>query len=192
MINQKLFEKIKEDLTGFLQEREVIIGRSRQILQNSKKAIFAGHQGEIKKAEEHLRLAETAIDELLAKYQEDNRLRFEGSYKAGLEEYVEAKFFIRVLKNEELAEIDNSTIGAEEYLGGLCDVSGELVRQAVLLATKEKTEDIERYKSVIEEIINFMLDLYLTGYMRQKFDDAKRNLQRIEQILYDLKIKKIS
>jgi len=190
MINKKLFQKIKEDLAGFQQEREVIIGASRQILQNSKKAIFAGHQGELKKAEEHLQLAEAAIDELLRKYQQDNRLRFEGSYKAGLEEYVEAKFFVAVLKNEEIKEIANPTIGAEEYLGGLCDVTGELVRQAVLLATKDQIKDIERFKNIIEEIINFMLDLYLTGYLRQKFDDAKRNLQRLEQIMYDLKIKR--
>lgn len=190
MINKKLFEKIKKDLIDFQQEREVIIGQSRQILQNSKKAIFAGHQQDLVKADQHLQIAEQAIAELLKKYQQDNRLRFEGSYKAAIEEYVEAKFFIAILKNQEIKEIANPTIGPEEYLGGLCDVTGELVRQSVLLATKDQTKDIERFKNVIEEIINFMLDLYLTGYSRQKFDDAKRNLQRMEQILYDLKIKK--
>jgi predicted translin family RNA/ssDNA-binding protein len=190
MINQNLFKKIQEDLQGFQAEREVIIGNSRQILQSSKKAIFAGHQGEIKKAEDYLKEAEHAIDELLSKYQQDNRLRFEGSYKAGLEEYVEAKFFIMILNNQAIDVLDNPTIGAEEYLGGLCDVTGELVRRAVLLVTKDQFDDIVRFKEVTEEIISFMLGLYMTGYMRQKFDDAKRNLQRLEQILYDLKIKK--
>ena len=190
MINKKLFEKIKKDLEAYNQERELIIQHSRQILQNSKKAIFAGHQGDLAKAENHLQEAEEIITKLLKDYHQDNRLRFEGSYKAALEEYVEAKTFIKILNHQEIEIIDNQTIGPEEYLGGLCDVTGELVRQSVLLATKDQTKDIERFKNIIEEIINFMLDLYLTGYSRQKFDDAKRNLQRMEQILYDLKIKK--
>ncbi len=190
MINKKLFEKIKKDLEAYNQERELIIQHSRQILQNSKKAIFAGHQGDLAKAENHLQEAEEIITKLLKDYHQDNRLRFEGSYKAALEEYVEAKTFIKILNHQEIEIIDNQSIGPEEYLGGLCDVTGELVRQSVLLATKDQTKDIERFKNIIEEIINFMLDLYLTGYSRQKFDDAKRNLQRMEQILYDLKIKK--
>lgn len=190
MINKKLFEKIKKDLEAYNQERELIIQHSRQILQNSKKAIFTGHQGDLAKAENHLQEAEEIITKLLKDYHQDNRLRFEGSYKAALEEYVEAKTFIKVLNHQDIEIIDNQSLGPEEYLGGLCDMTGELVRQAVLLTTKDQTQDIEYFKETIEEIINFMLDLYLTGYLRQKFDDAKRNLQRMEQILYDLKIKR--
>jgi len=190
MINKELFKKIKKDLEAYNQERELIIRQSRQILQNSKKAIFAGHQNDLKKAEFHLKEAERVLGGLAKDYKTGNRLKFEGSYKDALEEYVEAKTFIAILNKKLIGEIANKSIGPEEYLGGLADLTGELVRQAVLLVTKGQFKEIERFKKVTEEIIEFMLDLYLTGYLRQKFDDAKRNLQRMEQILYDLKIKK--
>ena len=37
----------------------------------------------------------------------------------------------------------------------------------------------------------FMLKLYMTGHGRQKFDDAKRNLKRLEGILYDISIRNL-
>jgi len=189
MIQKALLAKIKKDLNLYQKERGVIIGESRQILQNSKKTIFALHRGDIKQAAEHLQNAEQALNKLNKKYNKDNRLRFEGSYKAAVEEYVEAKTFSQVMSGKTLGNLNFKTIGPEEYINGLADLTGELVRQAVLKATKGDYRIIEKYKALTEEVVVFMLGLYLTGQSRQKFDDAKRNLKRLEQILYDLSIK---
>jgi hypothetical protein len=43
---------------------------------------------------------------------------------------------------------------------------------------------------VVGIIIEFMLDLDLTGYLRTKFDQAKKNLSRLEQMTYDLAIRR--
>jgi len=189
MIRKSFLQKIKKDLETYQKERNQIIGSSREILQASKKAIFALQAGKTKEAQLSLTKAEQGLKTLDRKYNKDNRLRFEGSYKAALEEYVEAKTFSLVLAGKNLADFKLANIGPEEYLGGLADLTGELVRQAVLQATRGNQTEIARYRDVCQEVVAFLLDLYLTGSLRQKFDDAKRNLKRLEQIIYDLSLR---
>lgn len=189
MINKIFLAKIKKDLETYQNERNQIINSSREILQSAKSAIFALHAGKQKEAEKFLQEAETVIGQLNKSYNKNNRLRFEGSYKAGLEEYVEAKTFAQFMSGKTLDKLPIKSIGPEEYINGLTDLTGELVRQAVLQATKGNYKVLESYRLFTEEIVGFMLNLYLTGSSRQKFDDAKRNLKRLEQIIYEVKLR---
>jgi len=189
MINKKFFQKTGSDLKAFQKERGLIINRSRDILQAAKETIFATHRQDYAAAGQHLTRAEEILQDLSRTCDKGNRLRFEGSYKAALEEYVEAKFFLQVMQGKKLDEIKIGNIGPEEYIGGLADLTGELVRQAVLQSTRKSYQNIEKYREISEEIVGFMLKLYLTGSSRQKFDEAKRNLKRLEEILYDLSLR---
>lgn len=189
MINKKFLQKIDTDLKSFQKERGFIINKSRDILQASKEAIFATHRNDYKKAVDSITRAEIILKELSKSYDRGNRLRFEGSYKAAVEEYVEAKLFYQLIKSKKIDEIKLGNIGPEEYIGGLADLTGELVRQAVLQSTKNDYENIKFYHEITEEIVGFMLKLYMTGHTRQKFDEAKRNLKRLEGILYDISIR---
>jgi predicted translin family RNA/ssDNA-binding protein len=189
MINKKFFQKTGSDLKAFQKERGLIINRSRDILQAAKETIFATHRQDYAAAAQHLTRAEEILQDLSRTCDKGNRLRFEGSYKAALEEYVEAKFFLQVMQGKKLDEIKIGNIGPEEYIGGLADLTGELVRQAVLQSTRKSYQNIEKYREISEEIVGFMLKLYLTGSSRQKFDEAKRNLKRLEEILYDLSLR---
>ena len=188
MINKKFLSQIKKDLETYQAERNQIINTSRDILQASKSAIFALHRGDIAEAGKSLGAAENLIAKLNKAYNKNNRLRFEGSYKASLEEYVESKIFFQFLAGKNLDKLPIESIGPEEYINGLTDLTGELVRQAVLQATKGNYKVLAGYCSFTEEVVGFMLTLYLTGSSRQKFDDAKRNLKRLEQIIYEVKI----
>jgi len=179
MINKTFLKKISTDLKSFQKERGFIINRSRDILQASKEAIFATHRLDNKIALESINRAETILKELSKNYDKGNRLRFEGSYKAAVEEYVEAKLFMKLMDGEKIDAIKFGNIGPEEYIGGMADVTGELVRQAVLQSTKNEFGNIKKYHSVTEEIVGFMLNLYMTGHSRQKFDEVKRNLKRL-------------
>ncbi len=190
MINKTLLANIKKKMETYQKERNQIIGDSRRILQASKKAIFALHRADKKSAKQFMADAEKGLAQLNKTYNKGNRLRFEGSFKAAVEEYVEAKMFATVLEKKSLSELKIENIGPEEYIGGLADTTGELVRQAVLQATNGNTKELKRYKEITEEIVGFLLTLYLTGHMRQKFDETKRNLKRLEQIIYDIQIRK--
>jgi len=189
MIKKTFLAKIKNDLQTQQKERNLIFGEARKILQSSKTAIFALHAGDIKKAEASLKDAEEILKKLNQAYSKDNRLRFEGSYRAAMEEYVEAKTFSQALAGKTLDELPIKTIGPEEYINGLADLTGELVRQAVLQATKGNYKVLDKYQKFTEDIVGYLLTLYLTGQSRQKFDDAKRNLKRLEQIIYEVSIR---
>jgi len=188
-MSKKIFEKITKDLKLYYQERGVLNRTSAEILSKSKQAIFTAHDGKIKEAEKILKQAEDLLKDLNKKHNRSNRLQFEGSYKAGVEEYLEAKFFIAVLKGQELKLDSEFNFGPEEYIGGLCDLTGELVRQAVLLGNKKGLVKIKKYTEITKEVLGFMMQLYLTGKIRQKFDEAKRNLKRLEQIVYEINLK---
>ena len=186
MIKKTFFSKIKNDLELYQKERNEIINESRKILQSSKTAIFALHRGDQEQASSGLKNAETILNKLNKNYNKGNRLRFEGSYKAAMEEYVEAKMFYYALQGKSLDKLEIESIGPEEYINGLADLTGELVRQAILQATKGNYKALAKYKLITDEIVAFLLTLYLTGHSRMKFDDAKRNLKRLEQIIYEV------
>ena len=79
----------------------------------------------------------------------------------------------------------------EGYLSAVCDLTGELVRKAVNQATKRKFKEVEKYRDTVEEIIGELIKLNMNnGHLRSKFDDAKRNLRRLEEMLYDIRIKR--
>jgi predicted translin family RNA/ssDNA-binding protein len=189
MIKKTFLAKIKKDLELYQKERNQIINESRQILQESKKAIFALHRGDNKQGAKSIEQAESILKKLNQTYNKGNRLRFEGSYKAAVEEYVEAKTFSQVLLGKPLDKLEIESIGPEEYIYGLADLTGELVRQAVLQATQGNYKVLEKYRLFTEEIVGFLLTLYLTGSSRLKFDEAKRNLKRLEQIIYEVKLR---
>jgi predicted translin family RNA/ssDNA-binding protein len=191
MINKTFLKKIGTDLKSFQKERGLIINKSREILQASKESIFATHRLDDKKASDSIAKAETVLKELSKKYDKGNRLRFEGSYKAAVEEYVEAKLFGQMMAGKKIDAIKFGNIGPEEYIGGLADVTGELVRQAVLQSTKGNYKNIKVYRDFTEELVGFMMNLYMTGHSRQKFDEVKRNLKRFEGILYDISIREL-
>ena len=98
---------------------------------------------------------ETCItNDLLPITQEEPPLRSSGSFTSVLEEYAEAKLFYVWLygkadgqespTGEVLAPCDFSIeIKPEEYLGGLCDLTGEVGRYAVQRGTARDTDGVK-------------------------------------------------
>jgi len=117
-------------------------------------------------------------------------LDYEGAYLAAMEEYVEAKLFHQYLKNGKISAITGLKIDCDSYLGGLCDFTGELVRKAIYLATKHRYKEVEACAQAIEAVMGELIQFNLLGPLRPKFDQAKNNLRKIEEIMYDLEIKR--
>ena len=78
-------------------------------------------------------------------------------------------------------------VNAEEYLLGLCDFTGELVRYAVLRATARDKKAVQDVRNIIDAIHGQLLQFDLrNGELRKKYDSIKYNLQKAENTLYDL------
>jgi len=185
MINKIFFTKLIEEYSKYNSNRGEVINQSRDILREAKTSIFASHRDDLEQAEKSLKNAEKIINILLQKVK-NSRINYEGAFRAGLEEYAEAKLFYNFLVTGKVEEIKEVKLDFETYIGALSDFTGELVRRAVLKATKGDLKDVIELHKVTEEVINQFIKFDLLSNLRNKFDQGKKNLRKLEEIMYDL------
>jgi len=188
MINKDFFNSLKIKYDDSESERRQIISGSNKILHDSKRVIFSLHRGDFEKARQSLINLEKSLQNLDSKFGHD-RLIKEGAYKAGVEEFVEARLFYNIFSGAGVAPIEGLNIETESYIGGISDLTGELVRLATNLAAKERFAEVERIKKIINDILNELIDFDFTGYQRTKYDQAKNNLKKIEQMSYEINLR---
>jgi len=131
--------------------RDGIIKRSRDVLKNAKVAIYCLHRAEDDKAEGLLREAvKIANEELLPVTERLPHLR-QGSLAAALEEYAEARVFQAWLRTDRIPNMDElAPCNRDEYLGGVLDFAGEVVRWAIRLAARRDAGAVERALEAVE------------------------------------------
>lgn len=115
-------------------------------------------------------------------------LRHEGFYVEALEEYAEARVLYNFIIGSAPKFPARIFLSPEEIIGGICDATGELVRKAISDASVGTLKKIEMYRSVIEGVSQALTTMGLQGKLRHKYDDVERNLQKLENIIYDIKL----
>lgn len=190
MLNKKFFMKIKQILLNYTEKRRAVIKLSGDAQHLAKQAIFALQRDAGMEADKLLVEAKRIFHKLIKKYQKDKTLLHEGSFRVGLEEFVEAFLFRQCLQNKNIGPINDLEVEPNIFIGGLADVPGELARYAVKSATERKFDIVKRCYNQAEKIIGAMIEMNLTGYNRQKFDQAKQSLGKIQQIYYEVSIRK--
>jgi len=190
MSKNQLFFKLKKEYDHYYLSRQKIIGVANDALTNAKQAIFSLHRDDLKETEKLLLAAEKKLSSLRKYFNQNLFLEDEGAYRAAIEEYAEAKLFWQVMTKGKIDFIKNINLYFAGYLGGLCDLTGELLRKIILLATAEKFKEAQKLKEIIADIIAQMIKFNLTGYLRNKFDAAKHNLRKAEEVLYDVKMRR--
>lgn len=190
MLDKTYFKQIGRKIIDSDTYRHQIIKLSSDILHNSKKAIFAMHRDNFKQADECLSAASSLINEVKNKFQKTYPLLLaEGSYKSGLEEFVEASLFRVFFQGKKIGKITGLDITPSVYVSGLCDVPGELLRYAVKSATEKNYKEVERAYKTAEDILGELIEMNLTGYNRQKFDQSKQALHKLEKIRYETSLR---
>lgn len=189
MINKKFIQKLKKEHSQANSERRQIISLSNIVLHDSKRIIFSLHRGDKEQAEKKFLEIEDILKKLDKKFG-NKRINEEGSYKAAIEEYVEAKTFYLVLNSQKIQQIKGINISYDSYLGGLCDLNGELARLAINKAAKGEFKEVEKIKNFVEEIMAELIEFDMAGYLRTKYDQTRGHLRKIEQISYDIKIRR--
>lgn len=189
MKRPSVFVQIQKTYQTQSKARRELMTRSNDALSTSKRAIFALHRGDTSAANELFSHAEAqfvAIEKTLRSLPE---LKEEGSYRAALEEYAEARIFAGYVKSGKIVKLESRANAPSIYLAGLADATGEIVRWATHQVTLGNDGTVKDAQEVVAMVIEYMLDLDLTGYLRTKFDQAKKNLSRLEQMTYDLAIR---
>jgi predicted translin family RNA/ssDNA-binding protein len=190
MLDRKYFAKIKDQHAAYEKGRRDVIKLSGDALSAAKRAIFALHRDDAATADALLKESAGLIDKVWSMAKKIPGLTQEGSYRAALEEYVEASLYRAYVRDGKISQVDLQDIDYETYLGGLTDLVGELQRRQVRLATEGKTEAVKALKDEIEAIVVSLLEMDLGGYLRTKFDQAKNSLRRAEDVLYEVTIRR--
>ena len=137
----------------------------------------------LEKAEEQLKI----LEEVSAKSPHLSRLGF---YHEALEEYVEAKVYVSLLTGGKLIWPANISIEPAVLIGGIADATGELVRRAITVADVGTLDEIAGFQHIAEEVANKLSNVKMDAKIRKKYDDVERNVRRLEEILYDVRMKK--
>lgn len=182
--------KLKKDSLDYSEKRRNVIKQSDDALHVSKRAIFAMHRDDLKEAKLKLQEAGKLLKQLEKKYSKDERLSTEGAFNAAKEEFVEATLFYQFQTGGKIGQISGLIVSTETYVGGLCDLPGELLRYAIKLATEGEVKIVKKYAEIAQEIVGELIEFNLTKYSRHKFDQAKNAVQRLEQVVYEVSIRK--
>lgn len=190
MLSKKFINQLKKDYQANEIERRKIISLSNVVLNDSKRIIFTLQRGDIKKAEEGFAQTEEALKKLEKDFGV-KRLYDEGAYKAAVEEYAEARTLYLVMGGRKIDKFTGLSLNYESYLGGICDLIGELVRRATNEAAKKNFEEVGKITEIVNDIMAELVEFDLTGYLRTKYDQARGHLRKIEQINYEVSLRTI-
>ena len=190
MLDTNEFNKLRSELENFDKQREILIKKSRDIIRLSKLIIYSVHRDDLDSAARQISKIEKDKKEFEKITKHDCKLIYEASYTAAIQEYVEASCFFEFVKNRNIPSKNKLGVSTEEYLLGLCDLTGELARRAVVHAMTD-FEEVTRIKGIIESIFGEFLKFDLrNGNLRKKSDSIKWNLKKIEEVIYDISLRK--
>ena len=189
MKTPQVLVRLQREYQSHAKARREVMGKANEALSLSKRAIFAMHRDDSGEAKELLEKAAVLFRSSEALFKKHRDLVDEGAHRAALEEYAEALIFQMYLEKGVIGAIDARAMQTDLYFAGLSDATGEMVRYALRQVTMGNTAALKPTREAVEMIIEFFLSLDLTGYLRNKFDQAKKNLSRLEEMSYDLSIR---
>ena len=186
MLNKNEFTKIRNEMHRLDDKREDIIQTSRVIINLSKQVIYAVQRNDLKDAASAIKKIKDNVNKL----RKVNIATDTNINSVAFQEYVEAIAFYEFVKNGKVPTRASLGVSAEEYLSGLCDLTGELVRKAIYEVIHKKFDEAEKIKELVHDIYGEFLKMHLrNGELRKKSDSIKWNLKKLEEVMYDISMK---
>src|SRR3989338_3732492 len=189
MIDSRYLGSLRSYLHTHALVRRDVIKEAGDALHHSKRAVFSLHRGDAGEAQKKLKEAEEIFLRLNKKYKQHPAFQDEGSYRAAIEEYVEATLFLQFVMKGKIGKVTTVGVDGDVYLAGLCDVPGELYRYAIRAATMHDHKTVEACVEMANKIIGELVEFDLTSYLRTKFDQAKQATQKLEIVMYELALR---
>jgi predicted translin family RNA/ssDNA-binding protein len=206
--SSKMPSPTQDELEGIRQRmehrdelREKLIKKCRDGQKAAKQAIYALHRGDSERAQILLTQCEESITkDLLPIVTEEPPLRG-GSFSNVMEEYAEAKlFYVWLLGKDETPTETSSGIilkpedfeialEPDEYLGGLCDLTGEIGRYAVQRGT---ARDFDGVKHCLEANAAIAVAIQtmerFPGKIGKKLDQLRKSVEKLERMTYEMSL----
>ncbi|MBI4149216.1 hypothetical protein HY491_02110 [Candidatus Woesearchaeota archaeon] len=183
MLNTREFTAMKEELAAEDERREEIIKSSRDVLKLAKQLIYAIHRNDKNTGRlgKELQEQKRRLDALAQGNDHD-----EGASSAAAQEYAEAMVFLVFRSKGTLPSRKEIGVATEDYLAGIADFTGEMVRFATNSIIAGNQEQAANATALVEELYGQFLQFdFRNGLLRKKSDSIKYNLQRLEEMMYD-------
>lgn len=173
----------------FDEERVKAQAASGVIQRTAKKNIHLLVHGHLTDPLEEVRALKGEVSLLLLMVKKNPLLHHVGAIDDALEEYVELAALTAFLENNPrtIAPLVKD-IEADTLMAGIADATGELVRVARSAMDAKKCEAIH---ATIADVYHHLLDMEVSrnGKLRSKTEDVHRNLLRVEEILFDIRVR---
>lgn len=188
---------MKLDLSNFKKEyesydgkREKLIKQARVVLKAAKELGYAVHRSNKNECSKYKTALKKEYESLLKIVSGDAKLQFEGSLNEAAEEYAEGMLYYDFAFEGKLRNFEELKVSQDHYIGALADLTGELGRRCVQLAIKKKYDEVYAIQEFVSSVFKEMLSFnFRNGNLRKKSDSIKWNLNKIEDIIYDIEIK---
>jgi len=186
-IDSKDFSNSKKEIGKMDLLRENQIRLCRDVIRLSKKIIYAVHRDDFKTAKSELKNIKKLILKVGSKAYENNMVSM------AWQEYVEAATYYSIVVEKKLPTKKALGVSTNEYLLGLCDLCGEVVRRAISCAGKGRIDETKMLTKFIQDMFGEFLQFdFRNSDLRRKADGMKYHLNKLEDVLYDLSIHKRS
>ena len=183
--------EMRKEFNSFDDNRELVIKKSRDILKLSKQVIYSVHRDDLKEADKLVKKIDAEKKKAEKIVDKNSKLGAIGAYKVAIGEYVEAMLFYGYVKYRQIFTKQDLEVDTDYYLLGLADLSGELVRKAILDATQGNNLSPIEARDLISEIYTWLLEFDIrNGDLRKKFDGIKYDLRKMEDLCFQLSLKK--
>jgi predicted translin family RNA/ssDNA-binding protein len=190
MLNKKDFEDMRKEMAEFDASREDLIAKSREVVAISKKVIYSIHRKEMKEADKYVIEIKKKIKDI-QKLTAESALEYSGSQKIAIQEFVEAICYYEYVKNGKIPAHSDLGLDAENYLLGICDLSGELVRNAINAVINGDISQALKVKDFVDELYWELSQFDLrNSELRRKYDGIKYDLKKLEDLAVQLKLRK--
>jgi predicted translin family RNA/ssDNA-binding protein len=191
-INKTAFDAMRREVERFDQLREQVIRDSREILKQSKAAIYEMHRGELKGTQALLKQAKANMVKLNKLMRSDIHLANVGAYGEAVEEYVEAACYVWFMTKKQIPTAQELGVETDMYLPGLCDMVGELVRKAINSTIKGDYKTAIMIRDVVSQLYDeLMLFDWRNIPVRKKFDAIKYGLEKLEDLMLQIRAKRV-
>ena len=189
MLDRREYASIRRDLDKLSRGKIEVMKASREVVKTSKELIYSIHRGDMAAAGNHLKKIR-AQRALLDKTAATPQLRAYHPYSIGVQEYVEAVSYHHVMTEGRIPTRRGLVVDSETYLMGLSDLTGELMRKGVDDMVNERYSHAVEMRDTVNEIYGLILSLdFDGGEARRKSDAVKWNLAKLEDLVYDAKIR---
>lgn len=190
MIDSKEFAALRKELEDYRKTKDRILDLSREVVTLSKQVIYSQQRGEGKAAQELLKKMQALYRELCAAVKQRPDMLGNSMVCVAGQELVEASTYVAIEQGKAVPRAADLGVDALTYLLGVADLSGELVRSAVLSSIGGDVKRVSELRDILQALYGELIRIdNREKDLRRKIDKVGYDLEKVENLMLDLSLK---